>query len=185
MLIAMPSMEDRRFNRSLIYVCAHSDEGAMGIVINRRVNSIAMPELLVQLDVIPREDLIRLPDRAGKIEVLAGGPLETTRGFVLHSTDMRIDNATLEINEGIGLTVTIDMLRAIARGNGPERAALALGYSGWSPGQLEQEIQANAWLHAAVSFDLIFDADHEHKYDRALRRMGIDPVFLSIEAGRA
>src|SRR5437016_5096769 len=133
MLIAMPSMSDERFARSVIYICAHSTEGAMGIVVNQPAANIRFPDLLVQLEVIPAADLIQLSPRAGALTVLKGGPVETGRGFVLHSADFFIDNSTLPIDEGICLTATIDILKAIARGKGPERAVLALGYAHWAP----------------------------------------------------
>lgn len=185
LLIAMPSMPDRRFNRAVIYICAHSADGAMGIVVNRRVSNVTLPELLVQLDVINAEDVIHLPERAATVDVLAGGPAETTRGFVLHSTDMVIDNATLPVGENIGLTITLDMLRTIARGEGPSRAVLALGYASWSAGQLESEIRENAWLHGNAETDIIFGQDHASKYDRALQILGVSPAFLSMDAGNA
>lgn len=185
MLIAMPGMPDERFARSVIYMCAHSSEGAMGIVVNRRARNIAFPDLLVQLDVIAREQVIRLPHRAEKVAVLAGGPVETTRGFVLHSTDFVIEDSTLPIAENIGLTITVDILRAIARGEGPESAVLALGYASWGAGQLESEIQANAWLHGPPDAGIVFDDDLDAKYERAMKAIGIDPAFLSQEAGRA
>jgi len=185
LLIAMPSMPDRRFNRAVIYICAHSADGAMGIVVNRRVSNVTLPELLVQLDVISAEDVIRLPERATNVDVLAGGPVETTRGFVLHSTDMVIENATLSVGENLGLTITLDMLRAIARGEGPNRAVLALGYASWSAGQLESEIRENTWLHGNAEADILFGLDHAHKYDRALQILGVSPAFLSVDAGNA
>src|ERR671923_71825 len=143
MLIAMPTMGDERFSRSLIYVCAHSSEGAMGIIVNHPASNINFPDLLVQLEVIPAADLIQLPPKAGEVKVLKGGPVETGRGFVLHSADFFIKDSTLPIDEGVCLTATLDILKAIARGKGPESALLALGYAGWAPGQLEQEIQSN------------------------------------------
>jgi putative transcriptional regulator len=185
MLIAMPGMPDERFARTVVYMCAHSDEGAMGIIVNRRAKHLVLPDLLVQLDVIAKDQAIRLPRRAERVAVLAGGPVETSRGFVLHSTDFIIENSTLPIAENIGMTITVDILRAIARGEGPENAILALGYASWSAGQLEREISENAWLHGTPDEGIVFGEDHEAKYDRALRMLGIDPAFLSQEAGRA
>src|SRR5438067_514870 len=185
MLIAMPSMRDERFARSLIYVCAHSSEGAMGIVVNQPAANIAFPDLLVKLDVIPAADLIQLPPKAGTVKVLKGGPVETERGFVLHSADFFIENSTLPIDEGICLTATLDILKAIARGKGPESAILALGYAGWAPGQLENEMQQNGWLHCSADSELIFGPDTEGKYGKALRKIGIDPGMLSSESGHA
>jgi putative transcriptional regulator len=185
MLIAMPAMSDERFTRAVIYVCAHSTEGAMGIIVNQPAQNIKFPDLLVQLEVIPAAERIQPPDRAEDVKVLKGGPVETGRGFVLHSADFFIENSTLPIDEGICLTATLDILKAIARGNGPASAILALGYAGWAPGQLEQEIQQNGWLHCAADAELIFGRDTDMKYERALRKIGIDLGMLSSEAGHA
>src|SRR5499427_414229 len=185
MLIAMPSMRDERFSRSVIYICAHSSEGAMGIIVNQLAANVNFPDLLVQLEVIPAADLIQLPQRAGTVKVLKGGPVETGRGFVLHSADFFIENSTLPIDEGICLTATLDILKAIARGDGPASAVLALGYAGWAPGQLENEIQENGWLHCAADTDLIFGTDNDNKYERALKKLGIAVGMLSSEAGHA
>jgi putative transcriptional regulator len=185
MLIAMPAMSDERFVRSLIYVCAHSTEGAMGIVVNQAAGHISFPDLLVQLEVIPAADRIELPRQAEAVKVLKGGPVETGRGFVLHSADFFIEDSTLPIDEGICLTATVDILKAIARGDGPASAILALGYAGWAPGQLENEIQQNGWLHCAADVELIFGADVDGKYDKALRKIGIDLGMLSSQAGHA
>ena len=165
MLIAMPSMGDERFARSLIYVCAHSTEGAMGIVVNQPAAHISFA--------------------AGGVKVLKGGPVDTQRGFVLHSSDFFIENSTLPIDEGICLTATLDILKAIARGDGPRSAILALGYAGWAPGQLENEIQHNGWLHCAADAELIFGQDIGGKYAKALKKIGIDLGMLSSEAGHA
>jgi putative transcriptional regulator len=185
MLIASPGMQDERFARSLIYVCAHSSEGAMGIVVNQPAPHISFPDLLVKLDVIPASDKIQLPSTAGDVTVLKGGPVETERGFVLHSADFFIESSTLPIDEGICLTATLDILKAIARGDGPHNAVLALGYAGWAPGQLENELHHNGWLHCAADPDLIFGADIEAKYDQAMLKIGIRPGMLSSEAGHA
>ena len=185
MLIAMPTMRDERFARTLIYVCAHSSEGAMGIVVNQSAGNINFPDLLVQLEVIPAAELIQLPTRAGTVKVLKGGPVETGRGFVLHSSDFFIENSTLPIDEGICLTATLDILKAIARGDGPNSAVLALGYAGWAPGQLETEIQENGWLHCTADAELIFGSDIDAKYEKALHKIGINIGKLSTEAGHA
>ena len=184
-LIAMPVMDDPRFERSVIYLCAHSSEGAMGIIVNRPAGSIDFPGLLVQLDIIKKSDQIKLPENAESMKVLKGGPVETGRGFVLHSSDFFIEDATLRIDEGICLTATVDILKAIAKGAGPKHAILALGYAGWAAGQLENEIQHNGWLHCTADPELIFGGDVEEKYLRALRKIGIDPGMLSSEAGHA
>jgi putative transcriptional regulator len=185
MLVAMPGMADERFARSVIYLCAHSEEGAMGIVINRPASKVKFPELLVQLDVIEKDEAIRLPGKAGDMQVLKGGPVETGRGFVLHSNDFFIDNSTLPIDQGISLTATIDILRAIANGSGPNRAVLALGYAGWQAGQLEAEMQHNGWLNVPADTSLIFDTELDSKYERAVRNLGVDLARLSTQAGHA
>jgi putative transcriptional regulator len=185
MLIAMPAMGDERFSRSLIYVCAHSSEGAMGIIVNHPAANINFSDLLVKLNVIPSADVIQLPRRADVVKVMRGGPVETERGFVLHSADFFIENSTLPIDDGICLTATIDILKAIARGDGPVSAILALGYAGWAPGQLENEIQGNGWLHCSADPELIFGTDIGGKYGRALKKIGIDLGMLSSEAGHA
>jgi putative transcriptional regulator len=185
MLIAMPTMGDERFARSVIYVCAHSSEGAMGIVVNQPAANISFADLLVQLDVVGAADLIELPTSAGGVKVLKGGPVETSRGFVLHSSDFFIENSTLPIDEGVCLTATLDILKAIARGDGPQQAILALGYAGWAPGQLENEINQNGWLHCAADSELLFGQDTDGKYEKALKKIGIDLGMLSTEAGHA
>lgn len=184
-LVAMPTIRDERFARSVIYVCAHSDEGAMGIVVNQPAQNIRFRDLLIQLDVVPSSNLIEVPPRAEAIRVLKGGPVETGRGFVLHSADFFIENSTLPIDNDICLTATLDILKAIANGQGPSSAVLALGYAGWAPGQLETEIQANGWLNCDADSDLIFGRDADGKYLLALQKIGIDPAKLSSEAGRA
>jgi putative transcriptional regulator len=185
LLVAMPVMGDPRFERSVIYLCAHSAEGAMGIMVNRPAGSIDFPQLLMQLNIINKSEEIKLSGNAETMKVLSGGPVDTGRGFVLHSSDYFIANATLKINDGVCLTTTVDILKAIAKGGGPQHAILALGYAGWRPGQLESEIQDNGWLHCDADADLIFGDDVEDKYDRALRKIGIDPGMLSNEAGHA
>lgn len=185
LLVAMPGMTDSRFERSVIYLCAHSADGAMGIIVNQRAEQVTFRELLVQLEVVAKEEAGHLPIRAGAVPVIRGGPVETGRGFVLHSADYFIDTSTLPIDDGISLTATIDILRAIARGDGPYRAVLALGYAGWSPGQLENEMQHNGWLHCPADQAIVFDQDLETKYERALRKLGIEPAMLSAQAGHA
>jgi putative transcriptional regulator len=184
MLIASPSMSDDRFAKTLIYICAHSPEGAMGIVVNQPASNIKFPDLLVQLNVVSDEDQIQVLPKHDDVKVLKGGPVETGRGFVLHSADFFIENSTLPIDEGICLTATIDILKAIATGTGPASAILALGYAGWAPGQLESEIQNNGWLHCPADPELIF-GEPEKKYEKAMRKLGIAPGMLSSEAGHA
>ena len=185
LLIAMPAMGDPRFARSVIYMCAHSPEGAMGIIINQRAPNISFTELLSQLNIVPPEDRIRLPSPLHAMAVHLGGPVETGRGFVLHSADYFKAESTLPIDESVCLTATIDILRDIAKGTGPDKALLALGYAGWAPGQLESEIHANGWLNCPADPDLIFDAEVDRKYSRALNRIGIDPLRLVSDAGHA
>lgn len=182
-LIAMPGMADTRFEKTVIYMCAHSADGAMGLVINKRQDMI-FPDLLVQLGIIGEDDAIRLPPSARDMIVRDGGPVERSRGFVLHTGDYAADSS-MEIGPGLCLTATVDVLRAISRGYGPEQAIMALGYAGWSPGQLEQEISSNGWLTCPASSDLVFEADIDRLYDLALDSLGIDPVFLSMDAGHA
>jgi putative transcriptional regulator len=183
-LIATPSMRDERFSRAVIYICAHSSEGAMGIVVNQPARHIQFPELLQQLGVI--ESASDMKDPRGKpTRVLNGGPVESGRGFVLHTNDVFIHNSTLPIEDNICLTATLDILRTIASGDGPEQALLALGYAGWGAGQLEEEIHANGWLHCDADPDIVFDADSETKYSRALRKIGVEPGMLSSQAGHA
>jgi putative transcriptional regulator len=185
LLIAMPSMTDGPFARTVVYLCAHSADGAMGIMINQPAPQITFPDLLVQLEVIPQGAGIRLPMRARRMQVHRGGPVETGRGFVLHSSEYFFESSTLPIDEHVSLTATLDILKAIAAGDGPANAMLALGYAGWSPGQLDTEIQANGWLHCPAIPDLIFDTDLEGKYTRALAILGVDPGRLSPQAGHA
>ena len=185
LLIAMPVMGDPRFERSVIYLCAHSAEGAMGIIVNQLAANVNFPDLLVKLGVIPETGAIELPPRVGVVKVMRGGPVETERGFVLHSADFFIENSTLPIDDGICLTATLDILKAIARGKGPASAVLALGYAGWAPGQLENEIHQNGWLHCTADRELIFGTDTEGKYTLALKKIGIEVGMLSSEAGHA
>lgn len=184
MLIAMPTMGDDRFARTLIYMCAHSDEGAMGLIVNKVAPSIEFPELLEQLD-IQNTGSVGEGAPAPTVAVLQGGPVEAGRGFVLHSHDYHQDNATLPISDHISMTATVDVLKAIARGAGPTKAMLALGYAGWAPGQLEHEIQANGWLHCEADDELLFGEDLDAKYDQALAKLGVDISFLSGDAGHA
>jgi putative transcriptional regulator len=178
-------MLDDRFSRAVIYVCAHSDEGAMGIVVNRPAERVDFPQLLVQLKVIGPDEAIQLPEEASSVLVLDGGPVDTGRGFVLHSNDFSIANSTLPIGGGVSLTATVDILQAIARGSGPDQAVLALGYAGWAAGQLEAEILHNGWLSCPADPSLIFNTPLNLKYERALRKAGIDLGRLSSDAGHA
>jgi putative transcriptional regulator len=184
-LVAMPGMEDERFARSVVYICAHSADGAMGIMLNKPARVRNFPDLLEQLKVIAPKERISLPEAAKDVQVLSGGPVQTDRGFVLHSADFFLDNSTLPIDDGVSLTATVDILRAIAAGSGPDRAVLALGYACWDAGQLENEIQHNGWLHCPADPAILFDHDLDTKYLRALRSLGIDLASLSSSAGHA
>src|SRR5690606_48177 len=161
-LLAMPGMSDERFARSVVYICAHSDEGAMGFIINQ-VQPVQFPDLLHQIGLVKDEDLISLPNRAQQIIIRNGGPVDQTRGFVLHTDDDMVES-TRPVAEDVCLTATVDILRAIYGGAGPKRALMALGYSGWAPGQLEAEMAANGWINCDASLDLLFDSDIEGKY---------------------
>jgi len=182
-LIAMPGMKDDRFARSVIYVCAHSEEGAMGLIINQ-TQQILFPDLLVQLGIMNEQEAIRLPPPARDLVIRNGGPVDRSRGFVLHSGDYRVESS-LNVAQNICLTATVDILRAISTGRGPRRALMALGYSGWGAGQLETEIAQNGWLTCPATPELLFDADIESKYDRILASIGIDIAHLSSSAGHA
>lgn len=179
LLIAMPGMGDQRFERTVIFLCAHSAEGAMGLIINKPAPELRFADLLEQLG-IPAT-IAGTPET----RVHFGGPVEHGRGFVLHSADYDIDGATLKVSADFAMTATVEILRDIAKGAGPERGLLALGYSGWGPGQLESEIQANGWLTAAADPDLVFGNRDARKWEAALRSLSIDPRLLSAEGGRA
>lgn len=182
-LIAMPGMKDERFSRTVIYVCAHSEEGAMGIIINQP-QQMRFPDLLVQLGIMDETSAIRLPPKTRDFQVRNGGPVDRSRGFVLHTDDYRVDSS-LPVAEDICLTATVDILRAISKGRGPRRALMALGYSGWGAGQLESEIIDNGWLTCPADPDLLFDSDMDRKYGRVLAAIGIDESRLSSFAGHA
>ncbi len=182
-LVAMPAMQDERFARSVIYLCAHSGEGAMGLIINR-AQSLRFPELLAQLGVIEETEEIRLPESARTMMVRHGGPVDQSRGFVVHSDDY-VSESSMPVDESVVLTATVDILRAISEGAGPVKSFMTLGYSGWGPGQLEQEIADNGWLTCKADPDLLFDSDIDGKYDRVLSTLGIEVVHLSGVAGRA
>lgn len=177
LLVAMPGIGDERFDKTVIYLCAHSDEGAMGLVVNREIDSLTFPDLLEQLNIEP--DLGAQP-----IQVQFGGPVESGRGFVLHSPDY-VQDGTLVVDDSIALTATVDILRAIADGDGPKNTLLALGYAGWGPGQLDLEIRSNGWLHVPADEELIFGGDLEAKWEQAMTKIGIDPRMLSDAAGHA
>ncbi|MTI00579.1 YqgE/AlgH family protein [Roseibium sp. RKSG952] len=184
-LIAMPNMADGRFENSVIYMCSHSDQGAMGLVLNQVARHLSLKDLLLQLDILNDETAIRLPSKVSNMNVFKGGPVEVERGFVLHSDDYVLEQSTLEIANGVCLTATLEILKAIADGSGPEHAILALGYSGWAPGQLEKEIQANGWLTSDADKAILFDTEFDNKWHKALSALGVDPAMLYGEAGHA
>jgi putative transcriptional regulator len=171
-------MTDPRFARSVVYVCAHSGgEGAMGLVVNKLLSSVTMEELMNHLK-------LEAPSHKRQHPVHFGGPVEPGRGFVLHTPDYRED-ATLIVGDGFAVTATLEILRTIARGEGPRRSLLALGYAGWAPGQLDAEMQANGWLSVAADADLVFADDLDAKWQRAIAKLGIDLSMLSTDAGHA
>ena len=182
-LVAMPDMADQYFAKSVIYLCAHSEDGAMGIILNQPSQIKSFPDLLVQLQIIAPQDRITLPTQIGQFPVLSGGPVQTDRGFILHTPDFHLDQSTMSIDDSVSLTATVDVLRAIASGDGPSRAMMALGYAGWDPGQLENEIQHNGWLHCPADPALVFDHEISTKYARALRSIGVELGQLSSFAG--
>jgi len=177
LLIAMPGMRDEQFYKTVIYICAHTDDGAMGLVLNQVIKGLSFPNLLEQLGI--EQDVI-----GRSVPIHFGGPVEAGRGFVLHSDEYQQD-ATLEVDGGISLTATVDVLREIARGRGPKQSLLALGYAGWGPGQLDDEIRANGWLQAPADTELIFGNDQTTKWERSIEKIGIDPRMLSDEVGHA
>lgn len=182
-LIAMPGMQDERFARAVVYMCAHSEEGAMGLVINRP-QALLFPDLLVQLGILDEAAAIRLPAEKRDIVVRNGGPVDRSRGFVLHSDDYIVESS-MPISDDVCLTATVDILRAISTGTGPARAIMALGYSGWGAGQLESEIVQNGWLTCEASPELLFNSDIDTIYSHILATIGVDLTHLSNFAGHA
>ncbi len=177
LLIAMPSMADPRFQQSVIYVCAHTPDGAMGLVLNRPIVKPTFDDLLKQLNVEP------VPP-AREIKLYAGGPVENARGFVLHTSDWT-GEGSLRVTGDTALTASLDVLKVIAEGGGPRECVLALGYAGWGPGQLDQEIQQNSWLSVSADETLLFDKEHDTKWRRAFAKLRVDPLLLSGVAGHA
>jgi putative transcriptional regulator len=177
LLIAMPQMQDPRFSRSVVYMCAHTEDGAMGLVVNKLVENITFPDLLEQLS-------IETGAVENEIRIHFGGPVETGRGFVLHSADY-VQDATLVVDQQLALTATVDILKSIADGGGPQHSLLALGYAGWAPGQLELEIQANGWLSVPADSQLVFGSGLDDKWGAAMAKIGIDHSKLSGTAGHA
>ncbi|MFB2550898.1 YqgE/AlgH family protein [Ensifer soli] len=182
-LIAMPGMADTNFARTVVYICAHSSDGAMGFVLNRP-QTLTFPDLLRHLNIVEDGEIIRLPPMVREFQIQTGGPVETGRGFVLHSDDY-MSESSIPVSDDICLTATLDIVRAISSGDGPQRAMMMLGYAGWASGQLEAEIAGNGWLTCPAAEDMIFDRDCAAKYDRALATLGVTPAMLSMEAGHA
>jgi len=178
LLIAMPGMSDPRFEKSVVYICAHSDEGAMGLIVNKPMPDVALSDLLKQLSIKPA-------GQNGDIPVYFGGPVEVGRGFILHSSEYKLDEHTLTVDAQFAMTATQDVLRDIAAGSGPKAKLLALGYAGWDAGQLETEIQQNGWLSCDATADVVFDQPSADKWTAALKLLGVDALTLSATAGRA
>jgi len=178
LLIALPGMSDPRFEKSVIFMCAHSAEGAMGLIINKPIEGLGFHELIQNLD-------IRVTSNAPDSPVLFGGPVDTGRGFVLHSSEYVSANATMPVTENFSLTATLDILKAIAEGQGPEQSVFTLGYAGWGPGQIENEIRLNGWVHCDADSKIVFEMNMDSKWSAALRKLGIDLSLLSTNAGRA
>lgn len=178
LLIAMPGMGDPRFERTVIYMCSHSDEGAMGLVVNRRAQGVTFGELMKQLD-------LKIGPDAQTGAIHYGGPVEMGRGFVLHSDDFHVEDATMRVDRGVSLTATLDILRAMGEGHGPRRALIALGYSGWAPRQLEEELRGNGWLACDADEDILFSDDDAGKWAKALAKLGVSPAALSAAGGTA
>lgn len=178
LLIAMPGMGDPRFEHSVVFMCAHSDEGAMGLIVNKPAPEVALHDVLDQLEISPESDVAKKP-------VHYGGPVEMARGFVLHSGEYSSRLQTLEVSHAFGMSATVDILEDIAKGQGPRKSLVMLGYSGWGPGQLEDEIGRNGWLTCDATTDLVFGTGDPDKWSEALGQLGIDPLGLSSAAGRA
>jgi putative transcriptional regulator len=178
LLIAMPAMGDPRFARSVVFICAHSEDGAMGLIVNKPASDLRLRGLLDQVSISMTADMADRP-------VHYGGPVENARGFVLHSGEYRSRVTTLQVSPPFGMTATVDVLQDLAAGHGPDRAIVALGYAGWGPGQLEAEIAQNGWLTGDATSDLVFATPDASKWEAALRGLGIDALALSSAAGRA
>ncbi|WP_160005107.1 YqgE/AlgH family protein [Rhizobium sp. 18055] len=182
-LIAMPGVDDSNFARTVIFICAHSDAGAMGFIINRS-QDLTFTDVLLHLDMIKDDEAIMMPPPSRDLPIQTGGPVESGRGFVLHSDDYLCDSS-IPVSDDICMTATLDIIRAISKGKGPKRATMLLGYAGWGAGQLEAEIGNNGWLNCPANDALIFDPNLDDKYERALAGMGVNPAMLSAEAGHA
>lgn len=177
LLIALPQLQDKRFNHAVIFICGHDEQGAMGLVLNKVIDTLTFDELLTQLNIKKVKNTPRLP-------IYYGGPVEMGRGFVLHSPDF-LGDLSIKINEDFALSATLDVIEAIAHGKGPERKLLALGYAGWSPGQLEEELISNSWLHVTADPSLVFKVSRTELWKKTLDKIGIDPEHLSLGIGHA
>ncbi len=181
-LIAMPGMADVRFDRSVIYICTHSDAGAMGLIVNKLLDDISFEVIVRQLI----DDNLAKGETKPKLEkdipIYLGGPVEQGRGFVLHSAEYKLEHS-LEVDLGINLTASIEILEDIAHNAGPDQVLLSLGYAGWGAGQLEAEMAQNSWLNCQATPEILFEPNPKIKYDRALALMGVDAALLSAEAG--
>lgn len=182
-LIAMPGMDDGNFSRAVVYICAHSPDGSMGFIINRP-QSISFVDVLLHLKMLNQHEAIMLPEPTREFPILSGGPVETGRGFVLHSDDY-VGESSIPVSDDISLTATLDVIRAISEGRGPAKATMMLGYAGWGAGQLENEIASNGWLNCPASEEMIFDRRLGGKYEQALASMGVSAAMLSADAGHA
>ena len=179
LIIAMPTMSDPRFKRSVVCICAHNEDGAIGIIINKIIESLSFSKIIKQLKLNKN-----MTKNDYKNHIYFGGPVETERGFILHSADYSSENST-SINSEISMTASTEILQALIDGNGPNKSIVALGYAGWGPGQLDTEIQSNAWLSVESDLELVFSAKTAEKWDMALEKIGVNPALLSTEAGRA
>jgi putative transcriptional regulator len=182
-LVAMPGMMDERFARSVVYICAHGEDGALGLIINQK-QEMRFPDLLVQLGIVQEKEAIHLPEATRELVVRHGGPVDRSRGFVLHSGDFVVESS-MPVSDTVCLTATIDILRAMSAGRGPQHALMALGYSGWGAGQLEHEISQNGWLTCPADPEVLFADDIDSIYDRILASIGVDVTHLSSVAGHA
>jgi putative transcriptional regulator len=183
LLIAMPSIQGDDFSRSVVFMCEHNKDGAMGLVINKPAPRMFFDDLVEKLNLAPKGSAIR--DEILQIPILLGGPVKQFQGFVLHSSDYFSAAESLRITSDFALTATVDVLREIAKGKGPMRKLLTLGYAGWSPGQLEDEIKRNGWLHCDADLDLVFGTNKEGLHHAALAKLGVDPRMLSTDSGHA
>jgi putative transcriptional regulator len=190
LLIAMPSLADQPFDHSVIYLCQHDEQHAMGLILNQPISGLNFSKMMKELGIDSGNR------RLATQKIYRGGPVQNDRGFVLHSLDYQIDDITLDLGgpfisrpdgeeQGVGLTASRDILVDLSGGAGPARSLIALGYAGWGPGQLESELSQNAWLVAPASQELLFGGDPDHLWARALASMGIEPVHLSGFAGTA